>query len=211
MIVIRAIGTVFLTTKQPPRKTTRPATTIARPCCVLQVCRVCTLMIVEEKDDIFIGQNTWTALQSMNRLYKIYDIPLHLESGEIVPGRLQAFSSYPARITSGDDYYTIGDHMVVQETTIGYTNKELQKYMNGKAVMQWARNSIANRLARYVSVFHCSLFTPSLLHSFTPLLLHSFTPSLVQIHSPTCINITSSTTWPMPAFLAPSPTRSSAS
>lgn len=84
----------------------------------------------------------------MNRFFKIYDLPLHMKNGEIIPGRLQSFSSYPARLSSGDDYYTIGDHMVVQETTIGFSNKELQKYMNARAVMQWARNILANRLAK---------------------------------------------------------------
>ena len=109
------------------------------------------LIIIDKKDDIYIGQNTWTALQTMNRVYKVYDLPLHMENGEIIPGRLQGFSSYPARISSGDDYYTIGDHMVVPETTIGFTNPELYRYMNGKAVMQWARNLLANRLAKYDS------------------------------------------------------------
>lgn len=103
--------------------------------------------MTENKDDIFIGQNTWTSLELMFRVYKVYDISLHLENGDIIPGHLQGFSSYPARISSGDDYYTVGDHMVVQETTIGFTNKELQKYMTGEGVMQWARNVIANRLA----------------------------------------------------------------
>lgn len=82
----------------------------------------------------------------MFKVYKIYNMPLHTTSG-IIPGCLQAFSSYPARISSGDDYYTISDHVVVQETTIGNFNKEREKFMNGKAVMQWARNLIANRLA----------------------------------------------------------------
>lgn len=108
------------------------------------------LRMTENKDDIFIGQNTWTSLELMFRVYKVYDISLHLENGDIIPGHLQGFSSYPARISSGDDYYTVGDHMVVQETTIGFTNKELQKYMTGEGVMQWARNVIANRLAEQI-------------------------------------------------------------
>ena len=82
----------------------------------------------------------------MFKIYKIYDIPLK-EGSSIIPGHLQGFSSYPARISSGDDYYTIGNHVVVQETTIGNFNKDLEKYMNGRALMQWARNLIANRLA----------------------------------------------------------------
>lgn len=87
----------------------------------------------------------------MYKLHKIYDLPLRRSSSPqsgIIPGRLTAFSTYPARISSGDDYYTVGEWMVVQETTIGNYNEDLYQYMNGKNVMQWARNLIANRLAR---------------------------------------------------------------
>ena len=103
---------------------------------------------LDDKQDIIIGQNTWSALHTMFRIYKIYDIKLTEEDGKtVIPGHLSGFSSYPARISSGDDYYTIGDHMVAQETTIGNSNPDLYKYRNGSAMMQWARNILANRLA----------------------------------------------------------------
>ena len=103
---------------------------------------------IDDKQEILMGQNTWLALQTMHRVYKIYDIKLTEEDGKtVIPGHLSGFSSYPARISSGDDYYTIGDHMVAQETTIGNSNPDLYKYRNGSAMMQWARNILANRLA----------------------------------------------------------------
>lgn len=83
----------------------------------------------------------------MYKLHKIYDLPLRTREG-VIPGRLQAFSTYPARISSGDDYYTVGEWTVVQETTIGNYNEELYAFMTGQSVMQWARNLLANRLAR---------------------------------------------------------------
>ena len=105
------------------------------------------LRITPDKQDLIVGQSTWSALHTMYKMHKIYDIPLRGPSG-VIPGHLQSFSTYPARISSGDDYYTVGEWMVVQETTIGNYNDDLLKYVNGKAVMQWARNLIANRLAR---------------------------------------------------------------
>ena len=121
----------------------------------MQVCetpiltyKLITSSWVDDRSDIFIGQNTWSHLHLMHRIYKVYDINLKEEDGEtLIPGHLQIFSSYPAMLSSMDDYYTISDHMVVIETTIGNTNPDLYKYQNGKAVMQWARTVVANRLA----------------------------------------------------------------
>ena len=94
-----------------------------------------------------MGHNTWFHLHTMHRIYKIYDIKLKEENGELIPGHLQTFSSYPATINSSDDYYTMDNHLVVIETTIENYNPDLYKYQTPQAVMQWARNLIANRLA----------------------------------------------------------------
>lgn len=95
-----------------------------------------------------MGHNTWSALHTMFRVYKIYDLQFTEEDGKtLIPGHLQTFTTYPAMISSTDDYYTMGDHLVVIETTIENYNPDLYKYQNGSAMMQWARNIIANRLA----------------------------------------------------------------
>ena len=95
-----------------------------------------------------MGHNTWSALHTMFRQYKIYDLKFTEEDGKtLIPGHLQTFTAYPAMISSTDDYYTLGDHMVVMETTIENYNPDLYKYQNGSAMMQWARNILANRLA----------------------------------------------------------------
>ena len=147
-MAMSAIGIRFRTTTLPSilRLPTWIVSTTARLC---YASPVSTLLPshAADKQDLIVGQSTWSALHTMYKMHKIYDIPLRGPSG-VIPGHLQSFSTYPARISSGDDYYTVGEWMVVQETTIGNYNDDLLKYVNGKAVMQWARNLIANRLAR---------------------------------------------------------------
>ena len=36
----------------------------------------------------------------------------YMQIGVTIPGRVQAFSSYPGRLHSGDDYYLIGSKLV---------------------------------------------------------------------------------------------------
>ena len=104
--------------------------------------------LLDDRSDLIMGHNTWSALHTMFRVYKIYDLKFTEEDGKtLIPGHLQTFTTYPAMISSTDDYYTLGDHMVVIETTIENYNPDLYKYQTPRAVMQWARNIIANRLA----------------------------------------------------------------
>ena len=37
--------------------------------------------------------------------------------GVTIPGKVQAFSSYPGRLLSGDDYYLIGSKLVGNDLT----------------------------------------------------------------------------------------------
>lgn len=44
---------------------------------------------------------------------------IYLQGGHEVPAAKVAFSSYPASLFSGDDYYALSSGLIVQETTIG--------------------------------------------------------------------------------------------
>ncbi|MGH0165024.1 UNVERIFIED_CONTAM: hypothetical protein FKN15_048196 [Acipenser sinensis] len=66
-----------------------------------------------------------------------------------IPGGVQAFSSYPGSIFSGDDFYILSSGLVTLETTIGNSNPALWKFVTPEGtVMEWLRNVIANRLAK---------------------------------------------------------------
>jgi len=62
----------------------------------------------------------------MTRIYKLYDLPYAASaSGDIVPGRRIATSSYPGNLFSTDDWYTLGSGLAVTETTIDNHNTDL--------------------------------------------------------------------------------------
>lgn len=62
-------------------------------------------------------------------LSRLYDFAYHTsaESADIIPGRRSAFSSYPAHIISGDDFYLISSGLVAVETTVGTYNNNLYR------------------------------------------------------------------------------------
>ena len=80
----------------------------------------------------------------MMRVYKLYDFPLTLDGTaaptQQVPAVRAAFASYPASLFSGDDFYQLSSGLIVQETTIGNSNPELNK-------------SVQDQLFHFFSVF----------------------------------------------------------
>ena len=79
------------------------------------------IRLTPNNSDIYLAQATWSDLGSMLRVYKLYDFPFSLDgtSNQTVPAVRSSFSSYPASIFSGDDFYVLSTGLVVEETTIG--------------------------------------------------------------------------------------------
>jgi hypothetical protein len=101
--------------------------------------------------DLYVSQDTWTEYGTMLRVLKKYNISSHLVPGsdELVPGHAVSFSSYPAALLSGDDFYAISSGLVAIETTIGNENETLWSYIKPEnSVFEGIRNMVANRLAR---------------------------------------------------------------
>jgi len=97
--------------------------------------------------DIFTSHVTWNSLQAMLRLQKRY-ITAFTHDGAPIAGNEQTFSSYPAAITSLDDFYTVGSGLVTMETTIGNGNPDRWEYVQPEGqVLEYIRVAVANRLA----------------------------------------------------------------
>ncbi|XP_012944732.1 putative phospholipase B-like 2 [Aplysia californica] len=107
------------------------------------------LRLLPGNTDLYVSQDTWSDLSSMLRILKRYSFELHMTAGskELAPGNTMTFSSYPGPLMSGDDFYAISSGLVSQETTIGFSNAELVKYITSEAVMEGFRSMVANRLA----------------------------------------------------------------
>jgi hypothetical protein len=104
---------------------------------------------LSDLSDLYVGHDTWDDLVNMLRIYKLYDFAFHSPSNcDTIPGHQSAFSSYPATVYSGDDFYILSSNMVTMETTIGNSNDDLWKYVKPEGqVLEWLRNIVANRLA----------------------------------------------------------------
>jgi len=100
--------------------------------------------------DLFVAHATWAGMETMMRIYKLYDFPWRLTSsapaGSLVPGQTLAFSSYPATLYSSDDLYAASSGLVVMETTLDNENEALWKYVVPQSVFTWSRAMLAMRL-----------------------------------------------------------------
>lgn len=105
--------------------------------------------LLPDNSDLLIGHNTWTSYVNMLRIFKLYDFKFSMSSTNknVIPGHTQAFSSYPGRLFSGDDYYLLSSGLVTMETSIENTNPDLWKFVTPKCVMENARVVVSNRLA----------------------------------------------------------------
>ena len=60
------------------------------------------IKILPNNEDVLFSHVTWAGAQTMYRIYKAYDLRLHLRDGSLIPGHKVAMSSYPGRFTSGE-------------------------------------------------------------------------------------------------------------
>nr|XP_057926766.1 putative phospholipase B-like 2 [Doryrhamphus excisus] len=108
------------------------------------------IKLLPNNKDLLVSHDTWNGYQSMLRIMKKYNFAFSVSPMDnlLLPGRVQAFSSYPGSIFSGDDFYILSSGLVTLETTIGNSNPALWKFVQPTdTVMEWLRNIVANRLA----------------------------------------------------------------
>ena len=72
------------------------------------------IKVLPDNSDMLVGHNTWTKFTNMMRIYKLYELNYRIsnDTNEIIPGHTQAFSSYPGRLYSGDDFYILSSGLV---------------------------------------------------------------------------------------------------
>ncbi|XP_003451715.1 putative phospholipase B-like 2 [Oreochromis niloticus] len=108
------------------------------------------IKLLPNNKELLVSHDTWNTYQAMLRIMKKYIFAFKVSplDNYVLPGRTQAFSSYPGSIFSGDDFYILSSGLVTLETTIGNSNPALWKYVQPTGtVMEWLRNIVANRLA----------------------------------------------------------------
>jgi len=101
--------------------------------------------LTDDLSDIYAGHTTWTQFYQMLRVFKKYELRFRQN---IPVASTSLFSSYPACISSIDDFYQLSSGLVVIETTNGCFNTTLRdEYVKPQSVLSWMRIVVANRLA----------------------------------------------------------------
>lgn len=111
----------------------------------------CSVLVKVTNDfsNLFMAHTTWEDFVQMLRIYKVYDLDFY--------GARVSFSSYPAVITSIDDFYTTSNKLAVTETTNGIFTQELYNKIVPQALLSWVRalqaNMGAKSCAEWMNIF----------------------------------------------------------
>ncbi|KAF1762618.1 hypothetical protein GCK72_010880 [Caenorhabditis remanei] len=97
--------------------------------------------LLPKNEDILFSHVTWSSYSTMLRINKKYSF----KTGD--PGQVYSFSSYPASITSTDDFILTSAKLAVLETTIENYNKKSLDLITPNTVLTWIRAEIAHRTA----------------------------------------------------------------
>jgi len=102
--------------------------------------------VTDDLSELYAGHTTWSDFWSMNRMFKQYTLRYSTQGNN---AHTTLFSSYPAYLSSVDDYYQLSSKLVVMETTNGCFNTTLRmKYVVPTSVLSWMRVILANRMAK---------------------------------------------------------------
>ena len=80
----------------------------------------------------------------MNRIFKEYNLNFNHYS---VKAKSVLFSSYPASLSSNDDFYVTSNDLNVIETTNMFFNKTFYQLVEPESLLTWQRVIIANRMS----------------------------------------------------------------
>ena len=101
--------------------------------------------LAEDLSDVYVGHNSWTALNDLNRMLKDYEFDV-ADSG--LAARRWTFSGYAALLVSVDDIWLMDTRLVVFETSLHTWNETLYDvHCRPESALNWVRVQVANMLA----------------------------------------------------------------
>ncbi|XP_077865834.1 phospholipase B-like 1, partial [Saccoglossus kowalevskii] len=95
-------------------------------------------------ENIFMAHSSWFDYSSTIRIYKHYNFNLKSIS---VASKQMSFSSYPGFLESLDDYYLLGNGLVMIQTSINVYNDTLYDFVKPQSLLAWIRVRVANMMA----------------------------------------------------------------
>lgn len=98
----------------------------------------------EDLTNVFMAHNSWYYYSMMNRIFKEYNLNFNHYS---VKAKSVLFSSYPASLSSNDDFYVTSNDLNVIETTNMFFNTTFYQLVEPESLLTWQRVIIANRMS----------------------------------------------------------------
>lgn len=110
------------------------------------------LKMTDDMSDVFFGHSTWFMYSSMVRIYKTYTLPLSNPASVM---NTMSFSSYPATLSSSDDFYLMKESQLsMLQTTNNIFNTTLWDLIKPQSLLAWHRVRAANQMANDGPAWH---------------------------------------------------------
>ena len=106
----------------------------------------CSALVKLAKDysDIWFGHNTWNYYVLMIRIFKEYRFATNKGNEK---SKTVVFSSYPAALSSIDEFYYLDSKLLVMGTSNNIFINSLYNLITHESIFIWVRQIVANRLA----------------------------------------------------------------
>ena len=110
------------------------------------------LKMTDDMSDVFLAHSTWFMYSSMVRIYKTYMLPLSNPASAMTT---MSFSSYPATLSSSDDFYLMKEtKLSMLQTTNNIFNATLWDLVKPQSLLAWQRVRAANQMANNGPEWH---------------------------------------------------------
>ena len=94
--------------------------------------------------DIWFGHNTWNYYVLMIRIFKEYHFVTNKGNEK---SKTVVFSSYPATLSSIDEFYYLDSKLLIMGTSNSIYNSSLYDSITHESIFIWVRQIVSNRLA----------------------------------------------------------------
>lgn len=111
----------------------------------------CSAIVKPVNGELFAAHEMWASYLQMLMVWKQYDFGL---ANRELSSRRIAFSSWPAMLSSEDDFYITQAKLVVMETTNNVYNLTLYDRLKPSSLLSWIRAITANYLASTPDHWH---------------------------------------------------------
>ena len=102
------------------------------------------IKLANDWSDIFFGHNTWNYYVLMIRIFKEYRFVTNKGNEK---AKTCVFSSYPAALSSIDEFYYLDSNLTIMGTSINIYNNSLYDLITYESLLIWVRQIVANKLA----------------------------------------------------------------